>query len=217
MFWCLYSVAARKWHTLQLVPIRTLVRDNVRRSFPESNPLSKCLLDFHNKESASKSYQCRLGWYSPNVTATDGITAARAKVSKRLNPVLEISIVTRWCHDPMKNGAGDTACRDILGTFTCHYTTNMFWCPVFCRCSNVAKAADDTNFAHSSKIMFQHLARPYAHRNVRRQEPNTRASTNHAVTMTAATSIMERTVQTTTQDCTHTRSGKALTPSIAAC
>ena len=37
-----------------------------------------------------------------------------------------------------------------------------------------------------------------------REEPNTCASTNHAVTMTAATSIMERTLQTTTQDCIHT-------------
>ena len=39
----------------------------------------------------------------------------------------------------------------------------------------------------------------------RREETNTCASTNHAVTMTAATSIMERrAVRTTTQDCIHT-------------
>ena len=71
-----------------------------------------------------------LGSYSPNVTATERMTATRKKVSKRLDPVLEISIVTRWCHDPMKNGAGDTACRDILGTLIC-YRTNMIWRPVF--------------------------------------------------------------------------------------
>ena len=34
---------------------------------------------------------------------------------------------------PKKNGAGDTACRDFLGTLTCHDTTNMIWRPVFGR------------------------------------------------------------------------------------
>ena len=76
-----------------------------------------------------------------DVTATDGITAARAKVSKGLNPVLEICNVTRLCHDPMKNGAHDTACRDFLGTLARHDTTNLFWRPVFRRCTKVAKAA----------------------------------------------------------------------------
>ena len=59
-------------------------------------------------------------------------------------------------------------------------------------------------FAHMSEVKFQHPARLKAHRNVRCEEPNTCASTHHAVTMTVETSTMERTLQATTQDCIHT-------------
>ena len=51
----------------------------------------------------------------------------------------ESSLGNIHCHqmvyDPTKNGAGDIACRDFLGTLTCYDTTNMIWRPVFGRCA----------------------------------------------------------------------------------
>ena len=60
-----------------------------------------------------------LGSYSPNVTATEWITATHLVASKRLKPVMEVSTVTRVCQDRMKSGAYGTPCQGVFDTLTC--------------------------------------------------------------------------------------------------